>query len=177
MDMHAPLYVDLTAETLKALRALAQANGTTPAAQAGHLLSVLLDKPQPIPTARTSDRTAERSARQRLLAPVRALLAADLSIAKGWADLQARLAAHGYTLRERGGGLALYSTTTATHICKASDLGWSYSDLMRRFQDPFPNHAHEWLASRVLRAQPSRTHPPSLFPDMEDDPILIEPDE
>lgn len=177
MDMNAPLYVDLPPETIKALRVLAKANQTTPSAQASHLLTVLLGQTRPIPKAMTTDRTEERSARQRLLAPVRALLAADLAQATDWEDLQTRLGPHGFILRERGGGLAVYSTSTAAHICKASELGWSYSDLMRRFQQPFPGHSHGWLAQRILKAPPPPDAPhPSLFPDPDEDIVLIEPD-
>lgn len=113
--------------------------------------------------ARTPFRAEERLD---LLAPLRALLADDLSRATGWADLQDRLSCHGYTFRERGGGLALFSTTTATHICKASALGWSYADLIRRFDAPYPGHSHTHVAERVLKRSVSKTHKhPSLFPD------------
>jgi hypothetical protein len=45
---------------------------------------------------------------ERLIAPLRALLAKDFAYARDWPDLQARLAAKGYTLREAGAGLALH---------------------------------------------------------------------
>lgn len=35
-------------------------------------------------------------------------------------------------------------------ICKASELGFSYSRLMRRFGAPFPGNSHTWLAGRML---------------------------
>ncbi len=64
---------------------------------------------------------------------------------------------------------------------QASELGWTYSALMRRFVQPFPGHSHTHLSERVLtRAlpmQPKQVHP-SLFPDPGDesieDLILIE---
>lgn len=179
MDMTAPLYLDLPPEAMAALRADARAAGLSPNMHASRLLSKTLLSG----AARTPFRAEERpDDLQRLLAPLRALLAADLSRATGWADLQDRLARHGYTFRERGGGLALYSATTATHICKASSLGWSYADLIRRFDAPFPGHSHTHVAERVLkRAVPQTDKHPSLFPDTgamfdpdEDDIILFE---
>lgn len=175
MDMTAPLVIDLPPEMLHALRQGARAAGVAPADHAARLISKSLR----IEAARTPFRAEEPSD---LLAPLRALLAADLSQANGWADLQDRLAAHGYTFRERGGGLALYSTTTATRICKASSLGWSYADLIRRFDAPFPGHSHTHVAQRILkRTVPKTQKHPSLFPDSgdfagtdDDDLILFE---
>lgn len=95
---------------------------------------------------------------------MRALLAADLASASGWADLDRRLRARGYAFREAGGGLALHAHPGGERLCKASELGHSYGALMRRFGRPFPGHAHTWLARAALG-------PPSGA----DDPELIEP--
>ncbi len=95
--------------------------------------------------ARTSARTEEQ-----LLAPLRSLLAADLGQARGWTDLQARLRAKGYVLREAGGGLALHDFPQGRRLCKASELGHSYASLMRRFNAPFPGHSHDHLVVRHL---------------------------
>ncbi|ABD53029.1 hypothetical protein [Jannaschia sp. CCS1] len=161
--MSAPLVLDLPPETLAALRLSARAAGVSPSQHAIGLLSKTLISH----AARTPCRAEERPHDlEYLLAPLRALLAADLSRATDWADLQDRLAKHGYTFRERGGGLALFSTTTAARICKASDLGWTYADLIRRFDAPFPGHSHTHVADRVLkRALPKSQNHPSLFPD------------
>lgn len=177
MDMTAPLVVDLPPETLAALRLSARAAGMSPAEHAVGLLSKTLIHD----AAKTPCRADERPD---LLAPLRALLAEDLSRASGWADLQDRFARHGYAFRERGGGLALYSTTTATRICKASSLGWTYADLIRRFDAPFPGHSHTHVAERVLKRSVPQTHKhPSLFPnpddlfDQEDDDLILFEDE
>ncbi len=95
--------------------------------------------------AKTSVRTEER-----LLAPLRALLAADLGQARDWGNLQARLRAKGFALREAGGGLALHDWPEGRRLCKASELGHSYASLMRRFDAPFPGHAHRHLVARHL---------------------------
>ena len=79
---------------------------------------------------------------ERLVAPLRALLADDFAYARNWEDLQARLLAKGYRLAEAGGGLILQSRATSDRLCKASELGYSYSALLRRFDCVFPGHAH-----------------------------------
>lgn len=174
MDLHAPILLDLPPEALAALRAGAQAAGMSPSEHAARLLSKTLIRD----TARTPAQTEERSD---LLAPLRALLAVDLLRATGWADLQDRMSGHGYTFREHGGGLALYSTTTAARICKASALGWPYADLFRRFDALVPGHSHTHIAERALKRAVAKTHKhPSLFPDpgaqdnIDDDLILFE---
>ena len=92
---------------------------------------------------RTRAKTAAKTDEPRV-APLRALLADDLAYATDWADLQARLGRKGYVLREAGAGVALYQTD-GTRLCKGSELGYSYSRLMRRFAAPFPGHSHRYL--------------------------------
>ncbi|MDU8910098.1 hypothetical protein [Aestuariicoccus sp. MJ-SS9] len=99
--------------------------------------------------AKTPNRADEQ-----LLGPLRVLLASDFAEARSWNELQSRLAAKGYALREAGGGLALHSHPQGLRLCKGSELGQSYGTLMRRFGTPFPGHAHRWLANRVLGAPP-----------------------
>ncbi|MEQ9261420.1 MAG: hypothetical protein RIG84_20220 [Roseovarius sp.] len=85
---------------------------------------------------------------ERLIAPLRALLADDLAYARDWPDLQSRLQAKGYALREAGAGLILVRYPAGDRLAKASDLGYSYSRLMRRFKAPFPGHGHAYLFDR-----------------------------
>ncbi|MFA8386707.1 MAG: hypothetical protein ACEPO2_13870 [Pelagibaca sp.] len=85
---------------------------------------------------------------EQLIAPLRALLADDFAYATTWGDLQARLRIKGYALREAGAGLALVVLPENRCVAKASDLGYSYSRLMRRLKAPFPGHAHSYLFSR-----------------------------
>lgn len=96
---------------------------------------------------RTRAKTAVRPDEQ-IIAPLRALLADDFAFATGWPDLQSRLGAKGYALREAGAGLALVRLPENRRIAKASDLGYSYSRLMRRFKAPFPGHSHTYLFQR-----------------------------
>lgn len=87
---------------------------------------------------------------ERLVAPLRARLAADFAHATGWADLDRRLSDKGYVLRAAGGGLALHRRSSGDRLCKASELGFGYSRLVERFRAAFPGHSHTWIAERVL---------------------------
>ena len=115
--------------------------------------------------AKTPNRADEQ-----LLGPLRALLAVEFGAAQGWADLQERLRAKGFALREAGGGLALYAHSDGTRLCKASELGHAYGSLMRRFGAPFPGHAHRHLADRLF-GPPNDTGPPAGDPDEDFDVI------
>lgn len=100
-------------------------------------------------TAKTPNRADEQ-----LVGPLRSLLAVDFAAARGWAELGERLAAKGYALREAGGGLALHRHPGGQRICKASELGFAYSALMRQFRAPFPGHSHGHLTARILGVVP-----------------------
>ncbi len=100
--------------------------------------------------ARANNAKPPVRADERLLAPLRARLAHDLAHATNWADLENRLKNKSYILRVAGGGLALHDWPSDRRICKASELGFSYSKLMRRFRTPFPSHPHRWLEHRML---------------------------
>ncbi len=89
---------------------------------------------------------------ERLVAPLRALLADDFAYATSWADLQSRLHRKGYHLAEAGGGLILCEAGSGTRICKGSELGHGYAQLLRKFNAPFPGHSHTWLVDRTLHA-------------------------
>ena len=169
--MSAPIAIDLPPHALTALRRRARAEQMSPATLAHKLLVEALGTD--LLTA-----SALVPAEQALLDRLRTLLEVDLARAETWGDLQTRLAAHGYTFRERGGGLALYCTTTAAQICKASDLGWPYADLIRKLGAPFPGHSQKGLARRVLHRAEAEGHP-DLFPDLLEDEgeiILVEDD-
>lgn len=86
---------------------------------------------------------------EQTVAPLRALLADDFAFAQGWTDLQNRLRAKGYSLRENGAGLALHKSACGTRMCKASELGNSYARLMRRFLTPFPSHSHGYQPQKI----------------------------
>lgn len=101
-----------------------------------------------IKRAQSRAKTPNR-ADERLVDPLLALLAADFGEARSWPDLQQRLAAKGFALREAGGGLALHDHPGGTRLCKASELGHAYASLMRRFGQPFPDHSQRWLENRV----------------------------
>ncbi|VDC25267.1 hypothetical protein [Pseudogemmobacter humi] len=98
--------------------------------------------------AKTSVRTDER-----LVAPLRALLADDFAYAAGWSDLLLRLRRKGFRLEEAGGGLILVGAEGGARFCKASELGYSYAALLRRFDAPFPaGHRHASALDRIRAA-------------------------
>lgn len=76
---------------------------------------------------------------ERMIARLRAQLAHDLAYAESWSDLDKRLRQHGMTLREAGGGLALFTVPDGVRLCKGSDLGYSLQTLTRRFRKPYPS--------------------------------------
>jgi hypothetical protein len=116
---------------------------------------------------------------ERLVAPLRARLAPALAHGKNWDDIQSLLRKEGFALREAGGGLALHEVPSDRRVCKASELGFSYSRLMRRIGTPFPGHRHDWLADRMIAEAPSpplqARQQPQLLSD-DDDFDLIEDD-
>jgi hypothetical protein len=83
--------------------------------------------------AKTTGRSDER-----LVAPLRSLLADDFNYAKSWAELGDRLARKGFAVAESGGGIILISLRDGRRLCKGSELGHSLSALSRRFAAPFP---------------------------------------
>ena len=139
MDTTATIH--MPPEMVAALRQIAGDEDTS----VGHLIRGAIKRDL---YRRTRAKTARR-ADERLVAPLRALLADDLAYATGWDDLQARLLRKGYQLHEAGGGLALHDLDGA-RLCKASDFGYSYSRLMRRFKAPFPGHGHRYLYRKAM---------------------------
>ena len=135
--------VALPAPMIDAARQLAHARDVTFGQIVREALAAELRRAgQPAKTPNRAD--------EQLLGPLRVLLAADFAQARGWSDLQARLTAKGYALREAGGGLALHGHPDGRRLCKASELGHAYRSLMRRFGRPFPGHSHAQIADRVL---------------------------
>ena len=74
---------------------------------------------------------------ERLVAPLRSLLADDFAYTETWQDLLSRLHNKGYNLAEAGGGIIL-TDLNGSRICKGSDLGYSYARLLQRMGQPFP---------------------------------------
>ena len=97
-------------------------------------------------------------------------LARDIALAQDWTDLQLRLAAHGYTFRPAGGGLALYRIKGNVRLCKDGEIGPAYRQLALRFNAPFPGHLHAHLDTSIPNEN-------GVGPNTESDPknyILVE---
>ncbi len=67
-----------------------------------------------------------------------------------WGELAISLARHDLELIPKGGGLSVRNKSKNSELCKASELGFSYSKLIKRYQSGFPGHTHTWLVDRVL---------------------------
>jgi len=132
--MH-PVTFGLPDPLLCAAEQLAKACGTSLGAVIRAALSAEIRRAN-LP-AKTPNRAEER-----LVDPLWALLTVDFGQARGWKGLQSRLAAKGFTLCEAGGGLALHAISGGKRLCKASELGHAYANLMRRFGKPFPGWNH-----------------------------------
>lgn len=140
--LDARLEIQLDAMTLAALRKIAKREDQS---VGGIVRDAIMRDLRRREKAKRAVRTDER-----LVAPLRSLLADDLSWSRDWADLQRRLAGKGYVLREAGGGLILARASDGAKICKASDLGCSHARLARRFGKPFPGHAQAWRVERQI---------------------------
>lgn len=140
MDMQ-PISLKLPEPLLRAAVLLAQDRDCSLGALIRHALNAEIKRAGS--PAKTPNRADER-----LVDPLRALLAVDFGEARNWPDLQHRLATKGYALREAGGGLALHNHPDGARLCKASELGHAYASLMRRFGKPFPTHSQHWQNAR-----------------------------
>ena len=109
-----------------------------------------------------------------LFARLRVLIAKALMGADGWEELQASLADRGFTYVEKGGGLAIKRLRDGALVCKASQVGPGYAELIRRFRAPFPGHSHVWLAERILDRAVTPGAPPAPTDDGRDDEPLID---
>lgn len=103
-------------------------------------------------------RVARRSARrddvidEQLLGRLRLLVAQALLDAQSWAEVQAELGKRGLAYVAAGGGLNLMDPVTGEVLCKGSQVGPGYIDLVRRLGCGFPGHPRPGIASQALRA-------------------------
>ena len=77
-----------------------------------------------------------------------------MALAEDWPDLALCLAEEGYELRPAGGGLTLHRRPCGTRLCKASELGFPYRALVKRFRRGMPGHPYGAL-DLVFAAPPS----------------------
>ncbi|MEM6587571.1 MAG: hypothetical protein AAF641_03920 [Pseudomonadota bacterium] len=134
--------VKLKSELADAARMLAQERGVTVSQLLRDLVTHEIDMTHRARPAET--------AQEQMLHVLRDRLLPDFTQAKSWSDLTARLKSKGYCLVVAGGGLALHSRDSGRRICKASDLGFAYRQLIKQMGEAFPGHPHAWLAQRVL---------------------------
>ncbi len=169
--------VKLKSELADAARMLAQERGVTVSQLLRDLVTREINMTHRARPTETAQKQMVQSLKDRLLP--------DFTQAKSWSDLTARLKIRGYCLIAAGGGLALHSRDNGRRVCKASELGFAYRQLIKQMGEAFPGHPHAWVAQRVL-SQPvvpgqrdhkgkegTNRHPP--VKDITDDFDVIEP--
>ena len=134
MELCTSLTLKLPLHLLRDLADLARERDVTE----GQILRDLLVKE----IKREKNAKTPKRADEQLVARFQRLLAEDIASATGWRDLQYRLADKGFELRPAGGGLTLHRLHDGRRLCKASELGFAYSRLVRRFGAPMPGHPH-----------------------------------
>ncbi|GAB1478910.1 hypothetical protein MASR2M74_14660 [Paracoccaceae bacterium] len=101
-------------------------------------------------------RNARRAARsdevidEQLLVRLRLLVSEAPFAAQDWGHLQMALWQRGLAYAAAGGGLNLTDPETGEVLCKGSQVGPGYLDLIRRFGCGFPGHPRPGLALSAL---------------------------
>lgn len=99
------------------------------------------------------ERRAARSGEvidEQLLGRLRLLVAEALYASNSWGPMQAALLARGLQYIPAGGGLNLIDPETGEVLCKGSQVGPGYQDLVRRFGAGFPGHPRPALAAMAM---------------------------
>lgn len=87
---------------------------------------------------------------EQLLGRLRLLVAEALYASNSWGQMQAALRVRGVQYVPAGGGLNLMDPETGEVLCKGSQVGPGYQDLVRRFGTGFPGHPRPGLAAVAL---------------------------
>lgn len=81
---------------------------------------------------------------------VKGRFAGAVNRASNWEELEERLREEGLAISPKGGGLIVRQVDTELELCKASEIGFAYSRLIKRFRTGWSDHPHVWLADRIL---------------------------
>lgn len=73
-----------------------------------------------------------------------------ISLARTWEELADVLKESGIKLTPKGGGLVVRNSETDEELCKLSALKLRYVELIRHFDEGFPEHPATWLVDRAL---------------------------
>ena len=87
-----------------------------------------------------------------LLGRLRVSVTQALVNARNWEQAQAALQLRGLAYVAAGGGLNLIDPETGEVLCKGSQVGPGYPELVRRFGSGFPGHKRPGLAALALAA-------------------------
>jgi hypothetical protein len=99
---------------------------------------------------------------EQLLGRLRLLVAEALFASHSWGQMQAALRARGLQYIPAGGGLNLIDPETGEVLCKGSQVGPGYQDLVRRFSEGFPGHPRPGLTATVLTGSTAGEAPARL---------------
>lgn len=91
---------------------------------------------------------------EQLLGRLRLLVAEALYASSTWGQMQAALRARGLQYIPAGGGLNLIDPETGEVLCKGSQVGPGYQDLVRRFGAGFPGHPRPAIAALAMARVP-----------------------
>jgi hypothetical protein len=91
-----------------------------------------------------------------LLGRLRLLVAEALVDSRDWAGFVLSLKQRGLAVEPAGGGLTVHDHRTGRRLCKASEVGPAYLDLVRRFGAGLPGHPRPGLAASAVRARSDR---------------------
>jgi hypothetical protein len=97
-----------------------------------------------------------------LLGRLRLLVAEALFASHSWGQMQAALRARGLQYVPAGDGLNLIDPETGEVLCKGSQVGPGYQDLVRRFSEGFPGHPRPGLTATVLTGSKAGEAPARL---------------
>ena len=95
---------------------------------------------------------------EQLLGRLRLLVAEAPLASNSWGQMQAALRARGLEYVPAGGGLNLIDPETREVLCKGSQVGPGYSELIRRFGTGFPGHPRPGLAAMALARASAAEH-------------------
>lgn len=148
-DLSVELKVQLSEEMSEKLAMRAYGSGVSVGAIIRQALSEFLDHRQPEARSQVSAPKEERQLEGRQLDEIKSQIEEAVAASSSWDDLHKLCGEKNLELVPKGGGLVVRLADTKVELCKASEVGFAYSRLIKRFGNGLPGH-HEWLSDRIL---------------------------
>ena len=137
---HQTLKADLPLRVARQVLGVARKHNVTESEIIRRAVVFYLDRS--VPTARSGEASDERMGR------LREFIAQVLARSRSWAEVQHLLSDWNIGYAPRGGGLVIVTKLDKRIVCKASEVGPAYRDLVRRFGH-FPGHPHVHIARKI----------------------------